>query len=231
MAQFRQPPLTQIPSHVAALTDYEPLAQARLNEAAWAYFSGGAADEHALQRNTQSFQRYELLPTVLKDLSQGNTVLRLLGRERPYPIILAPVAFQRMAHSDGELATVLAASAMQATTVVSMQASCTVEALAAKAHEPLWFQWYHQPDSVASKHLLRRVEDAGYEAIVMTVDAHVSGIRNREQRARFSLPPGVAAINLREFHAEGVEAGAPGSSPVFGSGLVRFAATWEDLDW
>lgn len=229
MTQFRQPLLAQIPPYVVSLNDYEPLAQARLSENAWAYFSGGAADEHALRRNTEAFAGYELLPGVLNDLRHGNTVLKLFGRDRPYPIILAPVAYQKMAHPDGELATVLAASAMQATTVISMQASHDVQTIAEQAHEPLWFQWYQQEDTSSAQQLLRRVEQAGYEAIVFTVDAPVSGIRNREQRAQFMLPQGVSAMNLQSFRSSGIQAGAPGSSPVFGSGLLRTAATWEDL--
>lgn len=229
MAQFRQPLLTQIPPSVVSLCDYEALAQARLSESAWAYFSGGVGDEYALQRNKDTFRRYELLPAVLNDMRHGNTTLRLFDYDRPYPIILAPVAYQRMAHPDGELATVLAASAMQATTVISMQASCSVEDIAAAAHEPLWFQWYHQTDAAASERLLRRIESAGYEAIVFTVDAPVSGIRNREQRAQFALPAGVSAVNLQGFRSEGLETGPPGSSPVFGSGLMTTAATWNDL--
>src|SRR5690554_6243215 len=127
MTQFRQPLLTRIPPHVVSVRDYEPLAQARLGDAAWAYFSGGAADENALQRNIRAFSHYELLPSVLNDVRHGSTALQLLGTDLAYPIMLAPVAYHRMAHPDGELATVLAASAMQAAMVVSMQSSCDVQ--------------------------------------------------------------------------------------------------------
>lgn len=229
MTQYRQPLLTQIPAEIVAVRDYERYAQARLDDNAWAYFSGGAADERALQRNIAAFQRYELLPAVLNDLRGGNTSLNLFGRERPYPILLAPVAYQRLAHPDGEAATVLAASAMQATAVVSMQSSCDVQMLAQQAHEPLWFQWYWQADQAASQDLLRRIEAAGYEAIVLTADAPVNGIRNREQRAGFSLPSGVEAVNLRGFVQPSVAPGEPGTSPVFGSGLLHLAATWDAL--
>lgn len=231
MTQYRQPLLTQIPAEIVAVRDYERYAQARLDDNAWAYFSGGAADERALQRNIAAFQRYELLPAVLNDLRGGNTSLNLFGRERPYPILLAPVAYQRLAHPDGEAATVLAASAMQATAVVSMQSSCDVQMLAQQAHEPLWFQWYWQADQAASQDLLRRIEAAGFEAIVLTADAPVNGIRNREQRAGFFLPSGVEAVNLRGFVQPSVAPGEPGTSPVFGSGLLHSAATWDALAW
>lgn len=229
MSIFRKPLLTNIPPSIAALHDYQPLAQARLSEAAWAYFSGGAADQKAVQRNASSFDRYEILPQVLNNLTDGNTSLGLLGCNMPYPILLAPVAFQRMAHADGELATVLAASAMRTTMVLSMQSSCDLQEVAAQGHSPLWFQWYNQHDKVASKSLLKRVEQAGYAAIVMTVDAPVSGIRNQEQRVQFQLPDGISAVNLQSFRQPAINTGAPGSSPLFGSGLLNTAATWHDL--
>lgn len=222
-------PLTQIPHDIVSVEDYRAYAKARLSAPAWAYFSGGAADGLALERNRRSFDQYRLRPSVLKDLRGGHTRTSLLGRELAYPILLAPVAYQRLAHNEGELATVLAASAMQATLILSMQSSVSVKEVAQQAHGPLWFQWYQQADLAASRRLLRNVESAGYEAIVLTVDAPVNGVRNQEQRAQFKLSTGVSAVNLQGFTQMPVATGAAGTSPVFGSGLVEHAARWEHV--
>ena len=182
-----------------------------------------------MQRNQRAFDQYRVVPSVLKDLRGGHTRTQLFGNELAFPILLAPVAYQRMAHRDGELATVLAASAMQATMVLSMQSSVAVSEVAQQAHGPLWFQWYKQADIEASTRLLREVETAGYEAIVLTVDAPVNGMRNQEQRAQFRVPQGVSAVNLNGFSSMPVAPGHAGTSPVFGSGLVEHAATWDDV--
>ncbi|WP_260582293.1 alpha-hydroxy acid oxidase [Sphingopyxis sp. PET50] len=191
------PPLERVPPHVAAIADYGALARERLSDAAWAYFAGGAGDEWTLRENQAAFDRLPLRTRVLRDLSRATTRTSLLGSEFAAPILLAPVAFQRMAHSDGELATVLAAGATGLPMVVSTQASLDLETIAEQASAPLWFQLYIQPDRDFTEALVRRAERAGYRALVVTVDAPVNGMRHREQRASFALPPGVEAVNLK----------------------------------
>ena len=92
------------------LHDFDALARARLNDNAWAYLSGGAADELTLADNPQAWQRLRLAPRVLRPLAGGHTRCTLLGRTLAHPILLAPVAFQRLFHPDGEQATALAAA-------------------------------------------------------------------------------------------------------------------------
>ena len=176
-------PLQQIPADIAAVGDYQAYARERMSEQAWAYLAGGAADELTLQDNRQAFDRLRLRSRVLQDLRGGNTRLRLFGQDYEHPIFVAPVAYQKLAHADGELACVLGASALRAGMVVSTQASIELETIAAQAQTPLWFQLYIQPDRDFTAALVRRAEAAGYRALVLTVDAPVSGIRNREQRA------------------------------------------------
>jgi 4-hydroxymandelate oxidase len=98
----------------SALADHEAAARQALDDNAWAYFAGGAADELTLQANVQAWQRTQLLPRVLTALQGGHTQVQLLGRTLAHPVLLAPVAYQRMAHPDGELATALAAAAQGA---------------------------------------------------------------------------------------------------------------------
>lgn len=222
--------LTQIPPSIAAVADYEPLARERMSAQAWAYMAGGAADELTLADNQAAFQRIRLRTRVLADLSGGNTHLSLFGQTFAHPIFLAPVAYQQLAHADGELATVLAASAVQAGMVLSTQASVSLEAVAEQAHNPLWFQLYIQPDRAFTQALVKRAEAAGYQALVLTVDAPVNGMRNREQRAGFCLPKGVEAVNLRGMQPLRGSA-APSGGLLLGSALLAAAPGWADVQW
>lgn len=224
------PKLQNIPANIAAVVDYEPFARTRMSEQAWAYIAGGAADELTLTSNRVAFDRLRLRSQVLADLSGGNTRLRLFGQDFEHPIFLAPVAYQKLAHPDGELASVLGASAMQAGAVISTQSSVELEAIAERAQTPLWFQLYIQPDRNFTAALVQRAERAGYQALVVTVDAPVNGIRNREQRAGFELPEGIEAVNLRgmqaQHHCAPTDAGL-----LLGGSLLAAAPTWEDLAW
>ncbi|MFA7595924.1 MAG: alpha-hydroxy acid oxidase [Novosphingobium sp.] len=223
-----KPPLEAIPSFVAALGDYEPLARERMTEGAWAYISGGAGDEWTLRENIAAFARLPLRQRVLRDLSGATTRVSLLGMDLAAPILLAPVAFQKLAHPDGELATVIAAGALDTAMVASTQASTLIEDIAAHARAPLWFQLYIQPDRDFTVDLVRRAEAAGYRALVVTVDAPVNGLRNHEQRAGFALPDGVSAVNLHGMRM------LPPPSPellLFGAPLLENAPIWADIEW
>lgn len=225
-----KPPLQEIPAAIAALADYEAFARERMSEQAWAYIAGGAADELTLAENRAVFDRLRLRSRVLCDLSAGSTQLTLLGQTFAHPIFLAPVAYQRMIHPEGELASVLAASVMGAGMVVSTQASIEIERIAEQAQAPLWFQLYIQPDREFTAALVRRAEAAGYRALVLTVDAPVSGIRNREQRAGFVLPEGVEPVNLRGMRVPAASGAAQGGL-LLGGALLAAAPTWDDLAW
>ncbi|MGE8498762.1 MAG: alpha-hydroxy acid oxidase [Pseudomonas sp.] len=225
------PALTQIPPTIAAVADYEPFARERMSEQAWAYIAGGAADELTLRENVSAFQRLRLRSRVLADLAGGNTRLQLFGQTFQHPIMLAPVAYQKLAHPEGELATVLAASALQAGMVVSTQASVELEVIAREAKGPLWFQLYIQPDREFTRDLVQRAEAAGYQALVLTVDAPVNGARNREQRAGFGLPPGIEAVNLRGMRTLSMDAASPDGGLLLGGSLLAAAPTWKDVQW
>ncbi len=218
------------------LSDYAALAEARLDAKAWAYLAGGAGDELTQLDNAQAWQRLRLLPRVLRPLAGGHTQSALLGRRLLHPILLAPVAYQKLFHADGERASALAAAMQGAGLVLSALASTRLEDVATlvlpePGRGPLWFQLYWQADRGFMQALLQRAEAAGYEALVLTVDAATSGARDRERRAAFRLPPGVAAVNLAG--APGVPIGpkpTPGGSALFDS-LLHQAATWDDLAW
>ncbi len=195
------PILGTVPAGVVSLNDHEHHAQTVLSAPAWAYFSGGAADELTLQTNRHQWQDVSLLPRVLRPLAGSHTQVELLGRRWAHPILAAPVAYQRMAHPDGELATAVAAAAQSAGMVLSTQSSVSLETVAQAVlpdmgRGPLWFQLYVQAHERLTMDLVRRAEQAGYEALVVTVDAPSGGVRDRERRAGFTLPPGVSAVNV-----------------------------------
>ncbi|MCH7335968.1 alpha-hydroxy acid oxidase [Acinetobacter sp. NIPH 2699] len=228
---YPRPALQRIPTHIAALADYQHLAREFMSEQTWAYLSGGTADELTLQENLLAYSRIKLQNRVLRDLSGGHTRLELFGQDFEYPIFLAPVAYQKLAHPDGELATVLAASAVKAGMLVSTQASISLEQLAQHAHAPLWFQLYIQHDRDFTEQLVKRAEQAGYKALVLTVDAPINGSRNREQRAGFQLPPEIQAVNLQGMPLPQSHHASVGQSAIFDSHLLTQAATWQDVIW
>ena len=220
---------------MVTLADHEQHARTQLDDNAWAYFSGGAADEISLRANRSAWDALPLWPRVLRPLAGGHTRVTLLGRTLAHPILLAPVAFQRLAHPDGELALAYAAAALGAGVVLSTQASVPLEKVAQAVlpdpgRGPLWFQLYLQPDRGFTEALVQRAESAGYEALVLTVDAPTSGVRDRERRAGFRLPAGVGAVNLAGLRAPAPSALSPGQSALF-DGLLHHAPTWEDIAW
>lgn len=223
-----QPYLTQIPPELAAVGDYEAFARARLDDNAWAYLHSGAADEITFRANRRAFDECTLRNRVLADVRGGHTRVTLFGQALPHPILLAPLAYQCLFHPEGELATVRAASAMDAPMVVSTLASHALEDIARHAQTPLWLQLYFQPDRAWTFDLVRRAEAAGYQAVVVTVDAPLAGVRNREQRAGFSLPEGVRAVNLQGMR-QPASTLQPGQSVVF-DGLMAYAPTWGDIE-
>ncbi len=225
------PPLNRIPPEVVSVTDYAPLARERMTPEAWAYLEGGAADEITLRENRSAFERLRLRPRVLRSLAGGHTRLSLAGRTFEHPILVAPVAYQRLAHPEGERAAALGAGAAGAGVVVSAQASVELETIATEARAGWWMQLYLYTDRPFLERLVRRAEAAGCGAFVVTVDAPVSGVRHREWRAGFKLPPEVEAVNLRGLRVAEPVAAPLGESPLLGGPLATEAATWDDFSW
>lgn len=219
------PPLTSIPPDVVSVEDYELLAYERLEASVWAYLSGGAGDENTLRENRAAFERIKLSPRLFREFDGANTRLHLAGRSYEHPIFLAPTASHHLFHPEGELATILGASAMQACACISTQASTSLEEIGRATQTPLWFQVYIQPDREFTADLVRRAEIVGYQALVVTADAPLNGLRNREQRAGFRMPPTIEAVNLRGMTP------LPPVTKVFGGELLSTIPTWKDLTW
>ena len=221
--------LGSIPGDIVAVTDYERYARACLDENAWAFLTAGAADELTLRDNRAAFDRIRLRGAVLHKVQGGHTRLELFGRTYEHPVFLAPVGYQKLFHPEGEKATARAAELMSAPLVVSTLATTRLEELTS-FKTPLWFQLYLQAQRSDSLGLVRRAEDCGCRVLVVTVDAPIAGIRNREQRANFHLPAGIEAVNLGVLSAAPSQPLPPGASVVF-DGFFAHTPTWDDLAW
>lgn len=222
-----------IPADIETLDDYERHAIARLPAETWRHIQSGTDRELTLAANRTAFDALRFNPRALTDLRGGNSGLDLFGRHYAAPILLAPTAYHKLAHPDGELATVRAAMALDTTMIVSTLSSVSLEDIATTARQaadgfgtlpaPLWFQLYLQEDRHWSADLVSRAEAAGYEAIVLTIDAAI-------KRTTFILPKGIDAANLRTMPRR-VHTTKPGGNILFGTPLLDAAPRWEDLAW
>lgn len=211
-----------------AIEDFEEVARRQLAAMTYAYIAGGAGDEISLRRNRSAFDALLLKPRVLRDVSRIDTTLELFGTALSAPLLLAPTAYHRLVHPDGELATARGAGAAGLPLVVSSGANTTFEEIAAVATSPLWFQLYMQTDRGFTRDLVQRVEAAGCRAICITVDTPVLGTRSREVRAGFCLPEGLDRANLRG--CQGAAAAHVDEGGIY-SAVMDAAMTWETIDW
>ena len=220
----------------ACLTDFEPVAKQRMSPMAWDYVTGAAADEITVKANREAYQKIRLKPRVLVDVSALDTRVTLFGKQHASPILLAPTAYHKLAHPEGELATARGAGAAGTTMVVSSFATTKIEDIAAVAKGPLWFQLYVQHDHGFTRDLVQRAESAGCQALCVTVDTPVGGPRNREQRASFNLPAGMDQANLRDLKISGVKMSdralshRPSEHTIF-SAVLDPSLTWKDIEW
>ncbi len=194
--------------------DYERLAEERLDANAHAYFAGGAGDEITLRDNLAAFERLRLRPRVLVDVREVSTATTVLGTQVALPVLIAPLALQRMAHPDGEEATARAAAA--AGTIMCLSSAATArpaEVAAAAPGASRWFQVYVFDDRSITEDLIAEATECGFSALVLTVDTPYLGRRERDVRVDFRIPEGLTL-----------------ASDIFGSGFDA-GLSWRDLEW
>lgn len=208
------------------LLQLEALARPHLSRVVFDYIAGGAADEITLANNRSAFDRITLSPRVLVDVSTRDTSTTVLGQRIAAPWLVAPTALHAMAHPDGELATARAAARFGTTMILSTLSTTAVEQVAQAAQGALWFQLYVYRDRAATADLIARVEAAGARALVVTVDAPMFGLRERDGAHPMTLPTGFHAPNL---NADGGVAGAV-LAETFAK-MVDPALAWRDLAW
>ena len=219
---MNSPRLDVLPSGITAAADYEAIARERLSATAWHYLQDGGAQTMAANR--RAFAEHILMPRPLADVRGGHTRLSLFGQSLEHPILLAPIAYQRLFHPDGEAASAMAAAAQGGGIWVSSLASQPLELIADASRQAggtPWFQLYWQGERERTLRLARRAEAAGYAVTLFTVDAPV-------KLTTLQLPAGVSAVNLEQVL--GPSPIQPGQSPVF-DGWMAQAPTWDDLAW
>ena len=196
-------------------------AQAALSPEAWAYLQDTAGRGLTAQANREAFDAIRLVPRVLADMRQATTAVNLFGQSLEHPLLLAPIAYQRLFHADGEQGSAAAADAQGGTMLVSSLASQLLESIAAASERPLWFQLYWQGSRERTLRLLQRAEAAGYAVVVVTVDAPV-------KQVVCELPPHIWAVNCEQpLQASPLKTG---ESAVF-QGWMSQAPTWQDMLW
>lgn len=214
------------------LAELEALARARLPKMTWDYYASGADDERCIVRNCSAYDRLALHYRVLVDVAERDLSTTVLGQRIAMPIAVAPTAFHRLAHRDGELASVRGAGDAGTLFILSTLSNTAVEEVVAAASGPVWFQLYVYRDRSATEALVRRVEAAGCQALVLTVDAPLLGRRERDVKNRFALP---ADLGIENLHAAGYARLPPASAD---SGLAAYVAdlldpslTWDAIAW
>jgi len=199
--------------------DYEALAAERLEPGAHGFFAGGAGDELTLRWNVEAFRRWQLRPRVLVDVAACTARTTVLGHELSMPLLVAPVAFQRIAHPDGEVGMARAAAAAGTVLCLSTM-STTTPAEVAQTGAPRWFQLYVFRDSGVTRELVRQAADNGYTVLVLTVDAPALGRRERDFHTGFRIPPEIVVPAL----------GRGGLTPVETFALMSSSVSWRDLE-
>ena len=212
----------------------EEEAERLLPQMVFEYYAGGAGDEVTLRDNRAAFARVKLRPRMLCGVEEPSLATTALKQHLAMPVAVAPMAYQRLAHPDGELATASACGALGVPMTLSTMATASVEEVASVATSPLWFQLYVWRDRGATRALVERAAAAGASALVITVDAPRLGTRRRDVENAFALPAGIKLGNL-----EGL-LGADAAPPSIDDGsqlAAHFAVlndlklTWRDLEW
>lgn len=225
-----QPPLGQIPPEIRCAQDYEVLARRFMAAPTYEYVAGGSGRDVTVAANLAAFAQWAIYPRLLRDVSAGNTALTIGAEPFAHPIFLAPVAFQNLAHANGEVESARAAHATDSCLVSSTLSSCRLEDVARVAGPQRWFQLYFQPRREDTRELVARAAAAGYGAIVVTLDAVIQAASLRALHAGFRMPADCVAANLRDHLAAGAVTLGAGQSRIF-QGAMGGAPTWRDLEW
>jgi len=214
----------------ACVTDLEAIARQKLPKGVYDYYAGGAEDEQTVHANRDAYRHVYLRPRALVGVARVDTATTVLGIPISLPVLLAPVAYQRMADPEGEVATARAAAAAGTLMVVSTIATASIEEVASAAPAaPRWFQLYVAPEREISEHLIARAEAAGYRALCLTVDTPLLGRRERDVRNRFN--PGMALANFEGDIAWMPRTQSGSSFAVGASRLLDPSLTWETIRW
>ena len=184
-------------ARAANIRDLRSLALRRAPRAVFDYTDGAAEDETSLRRARRAFAEVEFQPRVLRDVAEVDPTTEVLGKPSALPLVLAPTGFTRMMHTEGEPAVVRAAAKAGVPYALSTMGTTSIEDVAAAAPDARrWFQLYVWQDRKAGEDLVARAREAGYEALVLTVDVPVAGARLRDVRNGLTIPPKLSLQTL-----------------------------------
>jgi len=216
----------------ADVTQFEPLARRRLSQMAYDYVRSGGGDEISMRENRAGFERLQLEPSVLVDVSRIDTRVNLFGSEFESPILLAPVAYHRLYHAEGEVGTARGASAAGAGLVISTFTTTSIDEIARNTRQPIWFQLYVQRDREFTKDMVQRAVASGCKAVCITADTPVLG--NRYGQLSFGLPKGMECVHLRGSRAPGAaqvtQVHKTQRANIYDT-LFDPSFNWNDLEW
>jgi len=214
------------------LEDYETAAGLRLPAGPWGYYRSGADSELTLSDNVAAWQRIRLHPRVLVDVTARDARTEILGHPISFPVIVAPTGFQGMAHPEGEVASAGAAGDAGTILTLSTLSNHPVESVVAASAGPVWFQLYVARERSRAHDLVARVEAAGCQALVVTVDAPVLGRRLADARSSFRFPDDLPLPNLHGGAWE-MRVAAPAGSSVLEEYVrttLDASLTWKDIE-
>lgn len=219
----------EFPVNVA---ECEKAARERLPHAVYEYYARGAEEETTLKGNASAYRSIHFRPRGLVDVSQIDTRCSLLDLDLPSPIALAPTAFQKLAHEEGETGTARAAGREGHLMIASSLATTRIEDIAAAASGPLWLQLYVFRERSLSEELVRRAVDAGCSAVCLTVDVPVAGNREHDARNHFSLGDAVEIANFAGYiQGRFPDAGTDSGLAAFISEQFDPSLTWDAVSW
>lgn len=213
------------------LRELEGLAREEVDRSAFDYIAGGSGDETTLTGNETGWQRYRLLHRVLKDVEQRDLSTTVCGRSIEAPVLVAPTAFHRLVHPEGEVATARGAQRAGVPMVASTLSTTALEDIAQAAGDPRFFQLYVYKDRKLTKRLVDRAEAAGYEALFVTVDSPVWGKRERDIENDFALPEGMGLANFPDMDQESLPEGEGNSLAAYVERQLDPSLSWEAIDW
>lgn len=204
----------------------EHQAKAKMAPASYAFCACGADDEISLRENITAWRALRLRPRVLRDVTQIDTSVMILGHKMPTPIMVAPTGRHKLFHPEGERATARGAAAANVPYVMASNSNILIEDVAAeRKNAPQWFQLYYWPERGEVEALIDRLAAAGFAALVLTVDAPVPGWSPMAAREQHEPSPDIRNINM-----PGQPMARTAYHPDF-VGKVLYPATWRELEW
>jgi lactate 2-monooxygenase len=231
--------IEQTPSLPVSAAELHERARAKLGAGPYGYVAGGAGSERTMQANLDAFERRRIVPRMLRDVSERDLSTSVLGTPMPAPLMLAPVGVQSIVHPEGELASARAAAALELPYIHSTAASHSIEQVAeAMGEGRRWYQLYWPRERELAASFVARAEQAGFEAVVLTLDTWFLGWRPRDLKNAYL--PFLKGIGVANYFSDPVFRAAlekppeedPG--PAIGHWAYQFAnptVCWDDLAW